>query len=432
MAMRTRSLHDTTLSRWRILGLIIFPLALISLIYAVATAPGRGIDVMAFQAGAREWMTGEFQIGAGPIGEYPPFALPLFSPLASMSRETLITLWIGLNIAATILVMYLANKLWAKQWPVEARFCLFAGLLASAPFRVTVRNGQISLMIMALLMGALLARSRKMNILAGVLLGISLCKYSMTLPFLLYFAWKREWKIVFTALLIPAALTQVFAWRLGLSLTELAGQYIDAISNAYVSSTSVDAGTSEIKLLLLALTGENESLTTILTVAFSLAALISMAIVFARKPHLETMHFAALALFALWTVYHRTYDYVLCLFVAVALVDSLIKRRFAVTESTRGTRRLMFFNRFRVAALGLLIISISIPGVLVDRLKLSPPGLSGNLLLFLGVHIERLLIFGMFWSLLVFIWKSGDTGNFAESKVNNTVEETAAVSHSFS
>ena len=145
--MKTRLGHGATQSRRRIPELMLFSLALCSLIYAVVTAPGRGIDVRAFQDGAREWMTGVFQIGAGPIGEYPPFALPLFSPLASMSSESLIKLWIALNLAAAVLILYLSIELWGKQWTVKARLCLFAGLVASAPFRVTVRNGQISLMI---------------------------------------------------------------------------------------------------------------------------------------------------------------------------------------------------------------------------------------------------------------------------------------------
>ena len=189
----------------------------------------------------------------------------------------------------------------------------------------------------------------------------------------------------------------------------------------------MDAGVSEMKLLLLALTGENESLTAILDVTFSLAALISMAIVFARKPRFEKMHFAALALFALWAVYHRTYDSVLCLFAAAPLVDLLIKGRF-VTGNEHGSKRGLMFSRFWIAALGLLIISI--PGFLLERLKLSPPGLSDNPLLFVGVHIERLLVFGMFWSLLVFIWRTSDIGDSAESEVNNTLREPATVSHS--
>jgi hypothetical protein len=139
-------------SRWQIPELALFSLALLSLIYAVVTAPGRGFDLICFQNGAREWLDGLFQIGAGPIGEYPPFILPLLSPIALLSRDSLVALWLMLNIVATILVLFFAKELWETQWPVKARLYLAAFFVASAPFRITVRNGQISLMVLALFM----------------------------------------------------------------------------------------------------------------------------------------------------------------------------------------------------------------------------------------------------------------------------------------
>lgn len=404
-----KSLESETLksSRWQVPELALFSLALLSLIYAVVTAPGRGVDLICFQTGAREWLDGVFQIGAGPIGEYPPFALPLLSPIALLSRGSLVALWLVLNVAATILVLYFAKELWETQWPVKARLYLAAFFVASAPFRVTVRNGQISLIVMALLLGALLARKQKRGFLAGALIGLSLCKYSLTFPFLLYFVWKREWRTVSTAILIPAALTQVFAWRTGLSLIEVVVQHVDAVSRLYVSGVSADMGTSEVRLLFFAFTGERESLTAILTIAASLGALIAMWIVFARRPQFEIAHFAALALFSLWAVYHRTYDSVLCLLPAALMIDSLVKKRFVA------------FSRFWLAGLALLVVSL--PGLLTGRFGLSATAISGNLLLMLGVHVERLLVFGMFWSLLFLIWKANDTDEGAEPAVPFTL-----------
>jgi hypothetical protein len=274
-----------------------------------------------------------------------------------------------------------------------------------------LRNGQIGLMVMTLLLGALLARKRNKNFLAGALLGLSLCKYTLTFPFFLYFFCKREWKVVSTAVLVPLALSEVFALRLGLSLFQVIGQYLSLASQILVSGLSGRTGTTEIKLMFLDLRG-NQTFAAIITLVFSIAALICMGIVFSRRPRWEMAHFAALALFSLWAVYHRTYDSVLCLLPAALMIDFLVKKRFVA------------FSRFWLAGLALLVVSL--PGLLTDRFGLSAAAISSNLLLMLGVHVERLLVFGMFWSLMFLIWKANDTDEVTESEPTHVSVETAA------
>lgn len=388
-------------------------LASASLIYAVATAPGVGIDLRFFQTGAREWADGIFEIGAGVVGVYTPFLLPMLFPIAFVPFDILAVLWLALNIGSAVLSLHFVDKLWGERWPRKARFALAAFFIASAPFRVTLRNGQISLIVMAMLLGALLARKKNKNFLAGALLGLSLCKYTLTLPFFLYFGCKREWKLVSAAVLVPMALTEVFAWRLGLSLLQVIGRYFSLASQILFSGLPGRTGTTEIKLLFLDLSGGNEWFAAIVTLVLSTTALVCMAIVFYRKPRWEMAHLAALALFSLWSVYHRTYDSVFCLLPAALLVDFAIRRRFVA------------FSRFWLGALGLLIVSI--PGLLVDRLKLDPASFPGNPFFLLGLHIERILVFGMFWSILFLIWKTRDTGNLALSDVNYETEKVAPI-----
>jgi hypothetical protein len=393
-------LQAKKLSRATIVQSAFCALALVSLGYAVLTAPKAGIDLRFFQQGAREWVDGVFQIGVGSIGEYPPFALPLLSPLALVPFNSLLGVWLVLEIAAAALSLHLVFKLWGSDWTIRTRIYLAAFLLTWAPFRVTLRNGQISLMILALLLGALLAHKNKRGFLAGALLGLSLAKYPLTFPFFLYFVWKREWKLVSTAVLIPLALTEVFAFRLGLTIFDAIGQYLKAVSKIYVSGVSPDMGTSEIKLLFFDLSGGNQSFAAIVTLSLSAAALICMGVIFSRTPRRELAHFSALALFALWSVYHRTYDSVMCLLPASLLTEWLVRKRHVA------------FSRFWLAALGLLILSI--PGFLVDRLKMNPADMASNPLLMFGLHIERLLVFGMFWSLLFLMWKAGNASDEAE------------------
>lgn len=388
-------------------------MAAVSLSYAALTAPRVGIDLKFFQTGAREWADGVFEIGAGVVGVYTPFLLPMLFPIAYLSFDTLAIVWLVLNIASAGFVLHSVKQLWGKLWSVKTQVALAAAFIAIAPFRVTLRNGQISLIVMALLMGALLARSRNKSFLAGALLGLSLCKYTLALPVFLYFCSKREWKLISTAILVPLALTEVFAVRLGLSLFQVISGYLGLAGQILYSGLPGRTGTTEIKMLFLDLSGGNEWFAAIVTLALSTSALAAMAILFFRKPRWESAHFAALALFSLWSVYHRTYDSVFCLIPAALLTGFLVHKRFVA------------FSRFWLGALALLIISV--PGLLVDRLKLDPQSHSGNPLFLLGVHIERLLVFGLFWSLLFLMWTTNDEPNKLVGDVAHTIETPAEV-----
>lgn len=367
--------------------------ALLSLAYALVTAPASGIDVKTFQEMGRHWRSAVNQTSARKFYGPPPFTVVLVSPLSLISLDLAIRLMLGLNLLAAGLTIYLAILLVGGEWSLKARFYLSAFFLSLASLRVTLRNGQLSLLVTALLLGALCARKNGQKVLAGVLLGLSLCKYPLSFPFVLYLLWRKEWKTLAVTVLVPASLTAVFAFRLGLSPVAVTSDYVHAISDISLSNSSFFAGSTDIKPLIVTLTGRTELLPALLVFGLSLFALLAMVIAFKREPQLENWHFAVLALFALWSVYHRSYDAVLCVVPAALLMDFIVRRKFLV---------------FSAAGLaGLALLAIGIPGLLTDRLHLSADRLSGSLLGFLGLHAERLLVFGMFWSLLFLLWRSG-------------------------
>src|SRR5947207_6009491 len=84
---------------------VLLVMALASLIYAVVTAPKVGIDLRFFQTGAREWADGVFEIGAGVVGVYTPFLLPMLYPIAYLSYDTLAIAWLVLNIVSAAFVL---------------------------------------------------------------------------------------------------------------------------------------------------------------------------------------------------------------------------------------------------------------------------------------------------------------------------------------
>lgn len=367
--------------------------AVSSLVYAVVTAPRNGIDFLNYYNGAREWVDGIYSSGGGTLSIYPPFSVPILSPLVLLSFERARIIWLGINLLATSASIFLLLR-YFNSWPGRAKYYLVLLFVSWAPFRVTLRVGQISLIITALLLGTLLARSRNRKYLAGVLLGISMCKFTLSFPFLLYFLWKREWKMLIAATSLLIILTQVYALRLGVSVVDVARSYATVLGQLSVSRDIAYIGTTEIKPLLVWLTRGDDFLANMLLVVLFLASLITMALVFTRRPEAEPIHFAILSLFALWSVYHRTYDCVLYILPVGLLIDLLIRRRHTT------------FSIFWLAASGLLVVSV--PGLLTSRLGMSEETLAQSISGFAAIHIERVLTFAMFVSFSFVLWKEGN------------------------
>jgi hypothetical protein len=367
-----------------------------SLIYAIVTAPRNGIDFLTYYKGAREWIDGNYYDGAGALFTYPPFTIPLISPLVILSFERARLLWLGINLLATGVSIHLVLS-YFNSWPAKVKFYLALLVLSLAPFRVTLRVGQISLIVTALLLGTLLAQKRERKYLAGVLLGLSLCKFTLSFPFFLYFLWKKEWKILAAAISVMMLLTQLFALRLQLSLIRVVSDYVTAMNKLSVSTTSVFIGSTEIKPLLNWLTGGDYLWPTILFVVLLTSSVIVMALVFSRRPDAKHIHIGILSLFALWAVYHRTYDSVLYIIPIALLMDFLVHREHKT------------FSIFWLAATGLLVLSV--PGLLTSRLGITEETISQSVFISVAVHVERILTFGMFGSLLFLLWKTRSIGS---------------------
>lgn len=318
------------------MDITLLALAVSSLVYAVVTAPRNGIDFLTYYNGAIEWVAGP-PSGATPVSVYPPFATPIISPLALFSFEQARVLWLGINLLATGTSIYLALS-YFSDWPARAKYYLALLVVSWAPFRVTLRVGQISLIITALILGALVARSRKRKYLAGVLLGLSLCKFTLSFPFFLYFLWKKEWRALAAAISLIVILTEAYALRLGLSMVEVVRGYTAILGQLSVSTDSLWVGSTEIKPLLIWLTRGDPGVANLLWGTLFIASLIVLAVIFARRPQAERAHVAILALFALWAVYHRSYDSVLYILPVALLIELLIQRQH-VRFTSSGSQR---------------------------------------------------------------------------------------------
>ena len=384
--------NRAVLSGKRLSEFVLAAFAIASLTYAVATAPRLGYDLALFQQGGQNWVNGNHSFDAGPGHLYPPFALPLFWPATLVSTHSLTIIWLLVNLAACGLVVYLASELFGGGWPGRALFLLGAILISLAPFRVTLRSGQMSLVITALLLGALLARRKGRWAVAGLLLGLSLVKYPMTLPFFLYIAWKKEWKITAVAVGLLAVLIVVASMQMSISPFEAITRYAHSVTEVYSSTTGGFVGATGLKSLLFSLTGDAYA-TNVIRIIITIIALVAMGVIFARSPGHEPLHYAGLAFFALWFTYHRIYDAVLCVIPAAVFIKMLSSRRHVALA--------------RIGLVGVGLFALSIPGLLTERLGLDPESLSSNPVGWLGLHIERLIVFGLFWTLLAVLARIG-------------------------
>jgi len=369
--------------------------ALLSLGYAAATAliPGASArDILLFRRlGVQSWKHPEF-LGSGDFSGYAPYALVVFWPLGLVDQEILVPLFLAVNIAALALCLLLVWRLWGKGWPADAVFFLCAFYACWVPVRVTLRIGQLSLLVVAAILASELLMQRGRKVTAGLLLGLALVKYSLSGPFLLYLAWRRQWRALAAAMAVPLALTAVYAGHSGFWPWEILTAYVQRGAVVMSKPREFFGGTLEIRPVLHALCGGSKEWATALSLALALLALGAMAWVFYHRPHRTRAHLALLALFSLWVIYHRVYDGVLALLPAALLAEM----------ARRGRQPALAWGG--LTSLGLFLLDL--PGLLPQHFGLTPQssGVLGKVA-GVGISLQPLMVFGLFWLLLAWLWR---------------------------
>jgi hypothetical protein len=177
-------------------------------------------------------------------------------------------------------------------------------------------------------------------------------------------------------------------------LIDVASLYAGRVSEISIENNPYLAGTTDLKPLVVALTGASEPWPGLLSWAAAAAGLIAMVLVFRRSPHDGALHFSALALFSLWSVYHRSYDAVVCI-VPLAVFVRNLRRSESVGVS--------------LALLALLVpFMVGVPGLLTDRLKLAPQQLASPVAQ-AGLHLERVTVLLLFCACLWLLWRDPRT-----------------------
>ncbi|MEH2415991.1 glycosyltransferase family 87 protein [Nostoc sp.] len=144
---------------------------------------------------------------------YPPNIIPLIWFLDYFSINTAFTIWVVMHILGIALVLWGANILLESRSRAFRTICTISSALIYG-LVYDLQVGNVAIFIAALILWMFIFARKHQDILAGVCLGLALCKPTLAALFVLYFLLKRRFSLVFVSLITVTSL--VF---LGLALT---------------------------------------------------------------------------------------------------------------------------------------------------------------------------------------------------------------------
>jgi hypothetical protein len=271
-----------------------------------------------------------------PAPASSPLAFFLMAPLAFLSWPLAKAVWLFINLALLGCVPFLVCRLFPEAgWlDLGEKIALICALIGLSSTRNAAASGQITFLVLDLMLASLLLADR-CPWLAGLLLGVALSKYSLSLGILLLFL-LIEPKI---RLVVTACLVQLAGL---LSLMIVSGSGLPAIVREYLLMVNLHAGMEGIHLAALA-RGSGQELW--IGLLWTVAVAIPIAFWRWKKafrrfraplPSLaRTLLAVILILWALLVVYHRAYD-AMVLIVYIGLIAYLAKWKQAwnISHST--------------------------------------------------------------------------------------------------
>jgi alpha-1,2-mannosyltransferase len=153
--------------------------------------------------------------GFGPQhSNYPPTAYVLLAPIAALPgpvRDIGWVLLIELSLAGVVALVYRGI---GRPTVIEG-IAVAALLLLFYPVLDNLAYGQVNLLVLLLVAVAVLAHQRGRPTIGGLALAVGVALKLTPLPLLLYFAWRRDWRLVaacVAALGLLAGATLALGW----------------------------------------------------------------------------------------------------------------------------------------------------------------------------------------------------------------------------
>ena len=350
----------------------------------ISSQPERLTDLESMQRWVGGWLLGGENIyqPSDSFVDYPPNAIVLLSPLALLSFDAAVPIWMMLNVALVILAPYLAARFFRPHDPFRVILLPILMFLCWGGVRTLT---QFTLVSLTLSMAAMVLAERR-SFAAGVWLGLAIIKPHVALPVFAWTIFTRRWPMVLTGLGTVAGLIAVFCLRSSSDPLLVRARYSETLA-AYHTGDAILAGLSELRPLIARAAGSSRTDVMAGSIALALLAAICLA-GFREGAVRRRVLYAAPPLAACWsllTFYHLTYGFIILLpvMMLLALHDS---------EPSR-LRKVLFW----LLQLGMIF---DVPG-LSRRAGLGDTALYANVLF----HADRALIITLFVGLGILAWR---------------------------
>jgi hypothetical protein len=299
----------------------------------------------------------------------PAYQALVYVPLSMLPFQQAYYTFLAFNLAILFLCMRLLHPYTSNL--AHLRFDLPAIMFLFFPITVALMQGQDSIILLALLIGAFLCMRRNHECLAGGLVALGLFKFQLVIPiFALFLMWRR-WRFSAAFACTSAVLTGISIWILGVAQSV---RYFHELMGV-ILTLSFSAGMSLKMNLMANLHGafyallNGSPLALQLTVAASAAVMILLAL---RRPKGADALLVAIPSSALVSYYLHPHDMCILILPIVVILDRMIGitknkyrfRRIQIITATlllvTPTLLIFAYNQFWLASLPLLAFAFAI------------------------------------------------------------------------
>jgi hypothetical protein len=290
-------------------------------------------------------------------------------------------LWMILNFACILIAPWLVIRLLPAQEQLGKNqifiYLSFWSLLAT---RNAAGNGQSTLLVFICMLLSLVFY-KKLWYIAGVALGIALSKYSLSIPILFYFLYKKEFRIIAVSLLTQVAGVLVLAWIVQTSPLIIVSEYIKVFQLIAIASTQGVQLTSLISNKI--------------EIIYLVAALFTLGIlgiiawwvknsqryrVMQENTTIDLLILVALLFLGLLGLYHREYD-VLVVIIYFGFITTMLSSKQWVDTPTLKNANLI--------TLAISVAWLSRPGSILIKFF---PGISDQTMLYVTQPITTFIL----------------------------------------
>lgn len=264
--------------------------------YRESLSPSGALDAYGFEAYFSTMEANQF-----------PSLLMLLYPYTLLAPMTARVAWLLSNLGFTALMAFGLRKTFLREAPANVFYAIMLLMLAGTPWRNQIGVGQHTIFSMAFfLLAVWFAENEKKDgsamlpgwaafCLSVLCLCVCYFKYTLTVPLVLYFVYKKYWKEIFVSAGIHVLATFWAAWHLK------AGFFDMIILPLRVSSALSGEGSIDVSVLL-------QGSPAAFAVSGGLFLLLFFIVL--RMPEgNEALVITLLTLISLIITYHRSYDF---------------------------------------------------------------------------------------------------------------------------